>query len=313
MKLVKVLFFKPSFILYRFFTLISVLFISSCVNNLSTNLSSNVTVLVYPYGQGAKRSSRSPLLFLSPGKKICRRTPYNQSKARKYLEDSLDEEFLDRFFPVSNQGTKPPSGGSGNSGSGAGAGAGSSGSGTGAGAGASSTANNKPVQIDVAANWIEFGLLIANNNKNKNAYKLFVHSISYVATARCGQEVFEHSGDISTTKCQSDQGVTSPFLYFVPAGSKVDFKPYSTNSFENLKLFIDGFEIIDRAKESNRPPLIAGTQKIISNPTCYPNKIKHIPNYLVELTLIGQFISKSGFTVAEFIKRVHFRTRSTSF
>ena len=264
------------FLAVRILTLFFFLLMSSCIFGGSSGgaLSANVDIIVAPYGAKDTRFAGNPIIFLSPGQKICRFYPYRAYTARAELKASgLKEDFLDILFGTTEEREEP-------------------------------IGSGEAVRVNVSENWLEFGLFIQNKNKGENAYHLLVRTLSFIATARCGEEEFEHSGEITAADyCLSESEENPPFLYFIPSGKAVRYRSVSKNSFENLRIYLSGFPIVDRSGEVSTS---------ISNPSCKPNQIRAIPDYNVELVLIGEFISNTGNTVGEFIKRTSFFTRSSS-
>ena len=73
-----------------------------------------------------------------------------------------------------------------------------------------------------------------------------------------------------------------------------------------MRIYISGFPVLDRSSDGSTN--FSG--QALSNPGCKQGQIIAVPDYTVELVLIGEFISNTGNTVGEFIKRVDFFTRS---
>ena len=182
--------FIPSSILYRsFFLFCFFLFFNSCVFGSGVTggfLSSNVDIIVSPYGVKDTRFARNPVIFLSPGEKVCRFYPYRAFAARSELSSSgLKEEFLDILFGATAEEIHAAEDARNNQ---------------------NQQQNNSPVRVNVEANWIEFGLFIQNKNTGKNAYHLLVQTIKFISKAECGEQTFSHSGDVSTGYCLADGG-----------------------------------------------------------------------------------------------------------
>ncbi len=279
---------------------------------------SNVKVIVSPFGRGQQVISSRPVIYLHNGERqICRGRPYLVREARNILANrNMTKDFLDDFFPLEEgQGANREA------------------------EGGSNNRNNDPVRMDVGSNWLKFGLNIQNgtervtkSNEEKNFF-LIVHDIAYSAVGlHKGRRVGTVNGTISSGFCSSSEGGGSggtPFLYFIPPGTSVRYRPLSTNPFENLTLFISGFDIIDRSEEAS-PRLqslgagVAGAegaggagaesqpgQQAGSANSYGPDEIIIIPDYTVELVLRGYFMTNKGELVSEFVKRVRFQTQSS--
>ena len=127
------------------------------------------------------------------------------------------------------------------------------------------------------------------NNANRESDKNFlvIDNLYYSATASHEGEVFSHSGSITKGYCDSEaRGDVPPYLYFVSPHKKIEYSPTSSNSFNNLTIYISDFPI------SNQNNLVV------------------IPAYTVELTLTGHFMTSSGQIIENFTKRIKFSTQS---
>ena len=280
----------------------------------SSVLSSNVHIIVAPYGEGDKVFSSKPIIFLKGGQKICRRRPFRASEARTTLQSAgLEEDFLDEFFDEEDEQRGGP--------------------------GDTERQTNDPVEVDMGDNWLRFGLFIANENKGKNNFFLVVDSLVYNATAIYKGQVFSHSGNIDSGYCDSEEGETAPYLYLIPPNQKITYSPQSKNPFHNLTILIDGFEILDRSDQASysQQQRIQNAQQQLGgqsfgnqqlgqnqqtgqnqpigqdqqNQSYGPNEIIVIPDYTVELILRGYFMTKSGNPIASFVKRTQFWTTSS--
>jgi len=272
----------------------------------SAVLSSNINILVTPYGRGNAVVSSRPIIFLEGGKnEVCRQYPFTTREARNVLEkESVDPDFLDDFFDIDEDEDE----------------------------GGSTTTDpqntaeelKKPVRIDVEDNWLKFGLWISNTNRGDNNFFLIVDSITFNAVAFYRNEKYEHNGTVTPGDCAGEDE-SPPFLYFVPPQEKVEYNPFSENPFHNLIIYLSGFPIIDNSESTDRiggnrqstASLSSGISSITSQSqpaTPYYNpetEIIQIPVYTVELILRGYFMTKSGARVASFVKRARFLTQSS--
>ena len=278
-------------------------------------LSAGIRVVVEPYVQGGKVFSGKPVLYADEGgEKICRSRPFRSGKARKTLEkEGVEDDFLDELFGEEGEDVTE-----------------------------SETVNlrrNESVRVDVGENWLEFGLSIANTNKGENRnYFLIIDKLSYTAIARYKGQIFETHGTLDGSYCDSSSagGDTTPFLYLIPPNSTIEYRPDSANPFANLKIYISGFDIIDRSEQlsssaqrriqsnqnnqnnQNGQSGVGGggqqgfqnNQQDTENQNYGPHEIIVVPDYNVELTLRGRFVTKTGIRVAGFVKRLSFFTQS---
>ena len=268
---------------YCFFFVI----LSSC----QPSLSSNVHVQISPYGigKGVRRFTRrpTPIIYKDGGKKNCRSHPFKMRDIRRILreEESLEESAIEKLFgEKKDQETE------------------------------NQPQKDEAIQVEVGDYWLELGLFISNKNKgDKKNFYLLIRNITYVATANYRGEFFQHSGNIDAGYCSGEgsSGETSPFLYFIPPGTDIEYQPLSKNPFWNLTLYISGFPAIDRTgKPSSGQQSAQGGGASQSGKTYGRNELLVIPSYRVELTLIGYFVTKSGATYADFVKRIRFDTIS---
>ena len=262
------------------------LLLNSCLIGQGSGLNSKIDVAMVPYTSADKviRDDRKLAIFLKGGRQVCRPSPFKARDFRTALKlksekvfTQLEDKFLDELFRVGEE----------------------SGSTT-------SSASNKAVYLDVGDNWLKFGLVIANHNtgtevvNNKKTSKnffLIIDSIKYNAKARYGKQEFSHAGNINPGYCDTNAegGETPSFLYLVTPGTQVNYRPLSRNPLENLTIYISGFPIIDRSSQ----PSFSQQQGIqgggVNLQGFYSQgDIRKIPEYSVELTLLGYFITKSG-------------------
>ena len=292
--------------LYFLTSSLSFFILSSCLGGglSSGGLSSKVSVSVVRYSFLSDKdflpSNKRIVLYSKSitGQEICRPFPFTIRQARESLKQSgLSEEALEVFFGKKGEGLEQIH---------------------------EETAGekNEPVKTDVSENWLKFGLHIYNRNggelkeKEKNNVYLVIDTINYVATANYKGQQFDHRGTIGLGYCDN-----APFLYFIAPSSKIIYNPLSRNPFNNLTIFISGFQIIDRSNQ----PSYSQQQRIQSfsqsagvagvnqqegtgqgqNQLYGPNEDTVIvPDYTVELILRGYFIRKSGQIVSDFVKRL---------
>ena len=145
-----------------------------------------------------------------------------------------------------------------------------------------------PVKTLVSGAWMRFGLIVGNNNVGENGnYTVVIDHLTLMARGKHSQNVFNHVRPLRSGYCGM------PFLYVVPPGNTVDYRPLSDNPMENLTLYLDGIPVMESI-ESNQP-------------------IKIIPEYKMEFTLMGWFVSEDGSSVEPFFKRFGLSTPSLSF
>ncbi|MCZ0931834.1 MAG: hypothetical protein OXJ52_01605 [Oligoflexia bacterium] len=293
---------KKKFSLCFFFVLFS-----SCVRTggSGSNLSSQVGVFVVPFHSNSqiRTASGQPYIRTKGIRQVCRFRPFSLREVRERLgKEKINEEVLDTFLFPEEAG------------------------GEGEGESSYGSEVSEPIYHQVGDNWLRFGLAI----KNDTNFLLIIDTVRLQARARCGSQIFEHSGEISTGYCSGE----APYLYIVPplkiTGKQVNYYPQSTNPFDNLTLFFDGFPIIDRSGEASKSFQNAfrasgtTTQGPTNNTTasparaereCQPNKTVVIPQYNIEITLIGYFLLPKGEDkkkeveqVDHFTKRIRFST-----
>ena len=136
------------------------------------------------------------------------------------------------------------------------------------------------VNISEPGGWMAFGLSILNHNED---YDLTVELMSLSAQSVGEDEVLNHGRTVAGGYC----GL--PFVYFVPAGKSLTYKPLSDNPLENLTVYIGGFPV------SRRSNSLSVT----------------VPGYQMDLTLLGRFVSESD--IQPFLKRIRFHGQSVSF
>ena len=269
-----------------------------------------VQVAAYHKDDLVQTSSGRPLINNKGMPQFCRYRPFNLLSARERLKDEgLTTEQLDRYLFGAGSGEEGEEGEE----------------------SSRERSAEEPVFIEMEDNWLKLGLVIQNNEN----YLLIIDSVRFQARARCGSQTFEHSGTINTGYC-SGGGDTAPYLYAVPAGTQVNYAPLSPSSFDNLILLIGGFPVIDRSGEASQTlqnTVSRAVEQRTANATtvnsgdsereCRPNEILVIPQYTVELTLLGYFIVPGGEDIEErgkrkkqptqvkpFRQRIRFRTAS---
>ena len=285
------------FIMKKIFLLCFVfILLSSCVVGGVTDGDVIVKVVSFHQDDIVRTSSGRPLIFAKGSREYCRWRPFDWQFVREqFSKQGLEKEALDELFfdgAVENEETES----------------------------SDVELEDKPVFIEVGNNWTTFGLLIQNNTDDL----LIIDTVLFQARANCGSETFTHSGEISSSYCSGERG--APFLYIVLPKHQINYTPNNSNSLNNLRLFIDGFPIIDRTGEPSTsfqssfraiganegtPPAGATEAGTGAGAKCEPHKIVVTPIYQVELTLIGYFIfmgEEESRQTGRFTKRVRFST-----
>ena len=283
-------------------------FLSSCLLGGGREGSRNVSVKVVAFHENSSLRTASGRPYIrrtaSQRGEICRWRPFELRDVRsQLLKEGIDEEVLDEYLLHREEGTEEEEG--------------------------AERETREPVYMSTGENWIKFGLQIINFSP----YVLIIHTVSFNAKARCGSQIFEHSGEINTGYC-SVQGDNAPYLYIVPPtkyndrrepiGPMVHYRPLSSNAFDNLTLILDGFPIVDRTREPSKslqnafqtntsPSTTAGAgapaAALAVERECQPDKTIVIPRYTIELTLIGYYLlPKAAEEVSYFTKTVSFPT-----
>ena len=153
---------------------------------------------------------------------------------------------------------------------------------------------DEPVNVSVSGGWIKLGFLISNNNSGvgKN-YTLKIDRLEFHGNGNCEREgqppcVFHRT--ISSGYCEL------PFLYLVPPGASVHYIPLDNNPLENLTIYVDNIPIIDASTLPERDNKLPGGATLI------------LPQYKVEVLLIGDFLLEDGKAIEPFRKRIRFTT-----
>ena len=269
---------------------------SSCLG--SSGLSSKdvrVAVVAFHSNSDVQTASGAPYIRTKGTRQICRWRPFRQRKARdQLLQEGVDKEVLDDYlFPIKEEEEELSE--------------------------SYEIIQEDPVYLQVGDNWLRFGLQITNMTD----FVLIIDTIRYQARAKCGSQVFSHSGEFNFGYCSGGGGDEAPYLYLVPpagtTGKQVNYFPQSANPFDNLTLYIDGFPILDRTGEASQSfqshfedTGVAGTSgstDVTGERECQPNKTIVIPRYTVELTLVGYFmLPRGGEQAGHFQKRITFPT-----
>lgn len=233
-------------------------------------LASGVRVIIFPYGKGNVVQPRSPRLNYSPeGKQVpCRKQRPNLRLIRGIDQLEVVAELL-LGNPEEGEGQE----------------------------GNQRQNSDEPVNVGVEGGWIQFGLSIQNPNLGvgKN-YPLVINRLEFYWNGNCRREGLAEDCVGSHTISSGYCGL--PFIYLVPSGQQVDYKPLSENPLHNLVLYVPGFQILDSSalsKENNRLP---GGASLI------------FPQYRVELILVGNFLLEDGTEIEPFVKRTEFYTTS---
>ena len=143
----------------------------------------------------------------------------------------------------------------------------------------------------VSGSWLKFALAIVRNTnwKEGESYILMVDQLVFVVKEAEGGRVFHHA---KILKAGDYCGL--PFVYVLPPEKTyLRYEPRLDNPLENLALYIDGLPLIENTADSGSDISLPEIPK---------------PEYEIELTLTGRFISEQGETVAPFIKHVSFGT-----
>ena len=155
--------------------------------------------------------------------------------------------------------------------------------------------SDEPIDIGVEGGWIQLGLHLKNPNLGvgKN-YPLVINRLEFYWNANCRREGL-------TEDCVGSHTISSdycglPWIYLVPSGTQVDYKPLSENPLHNLVLYVPGFEILDSSSLSEQDNRLPGGASLI------------FPQYRVELILVGHFLLKDGTEIEPFVKRTYFYT-----
>ena len=135
--------------------------------------------------------------------------------------------------------------------------------------------------VSVSGNWLKFGLQIENEAEG---WILVIEKMSLLAMGEYEGQVFYN------LKIFPDGYCGLPFFYVVPDGISLNHDAFSDNPLENLTLYFDGFPGINAVSGAGNT----------------------VPEYKIELTLLGRFISvgSDGETssVAPFFKRLRLTT-----
>ena len=291
----------------------------------AASLSSKVFLIPLPYGPKDALRPSQPVIFLSGGDFACRPAPYDGRAVRQWVERELaSEESKKLARGVYND----LFGGGEEAGEGAAAGEGGAGGEGGEGGGPAGR-SSEPVMVSVSDNWLRLGLSILNANKGTGgSFWLVVEDMTFQAVTSDGRS---HSGSLQ-------ESCGAPFLYLVPPGMNVLWRPHSrTSHLENLTLYLSGFPIDDRSGElspdlalqaaagasqggqSTASQLISslsegagggGGSPANNRPAIGQGPIS-IPRYTVELTLRGYFMDTNGLRVASYAGRTRFSTISS--
>ena len=154
----------------------------------------------------------------------------------------------------------------------------------------------EPVNVTVTGAWMKFGLLIDNKNTGVGRnHTLVVEQLEYFVDGQCerdGQPPCKIIGAIEPGYC----GL--PFLYLVPSGKKVEYKPLSNDPLHNLTIYLSNLPVIDRTQQS-----------LEGKDTSLPGGAFFIlPQYKVTLVLTGSFLLEDGTVFEFFLKRIRFQT-----
>ncbi|MDE0091828.1 MAG: hypothetical protein OXN83_00915 [Oligoflexia bacterium] len=269
--------------------------LSSCLVGSGSN-DVRVKVVSYHSNSDVQTASGAPYIRTKGTRQICRWRPFRQRTARdQLLQEGVDKEVLDDYlFPIEEEeGEESES---------------------------YEVIQDDPVYLQLEDYWLRFGLQITNITD----FVLIIDTIRYQARARCGSQIFSHSGEFSFGYCSGGGGDEAPYLYVVPpvetTGKQINYKPLSSNPFDNLTLYIDGLPVLDRTGEASpsfqsrfEDTGVAGTfgsAEVTDERECQPNEPLVVPQYTIELTLVGYFMLPrgSGEQTGGFQKRISFPT-----
>ena len=255
---------------FRIIFIILLIFTGSCYfGDSGGGLSGRVIVYILPYGEGDVIQTQKPRLNYSPQEEEvpCRKEQPNIRSIRE-IEDL---EVIAKLLLGDSEEDEDQDGNQRQN-------------------------SDEPVEVTVNGGWIQLGLLIDNKNSGVGRnYTLVIDQLQFHWDGNCereGQGECKGSDTISSGYCDL------PFLYLVPSGLKVDYKPLSDNPLHNLVLYVDGFEVLDSSSVSAEDNELPG------------GAFRIYPQYKVELTLTGRFLLEDGKTIEPFIKRVRFSTTS---
>ena len=142
-----------------------------------------------------------------------------------------------------------------------------------------------PVKTSVSGIYIHFGLVIINGNSEET---LVIDTVSINGRGAYNGQTFNYSKSLNAGYC----GL--PFFYVVAPGEDLSYHPLSENFLENLTLYMDGFPVVDSTREEE-PQIV-------------------IPEYDIELTLMGWFVSEEREDQSKpFFKRLGFKTKAGRF
>lgn len=297
--------------------------------------SSQVQIFASPYASGDEVQPRRPLAGFSTSSQslICRPFPINLNRAFRNLRAAnLEQEAIKNLFQFNDdeyqyyEESRETLNGSARQ----------------------RIENLKSIRVSAAGGWIKLGLIFNNNSE----FNLIIDSILYYGQAfynnRCAPLIA--SGTIGNDYCketkesevdesseegaedESSEAASRPesfdisFLYLIPAGHSVLYKPVSTNFLENLTLYLDNFPYIDNSDQPH-PNLQSRLDNFQNRNTneggregesrtqgqgdeCSMPRIGdpiiHFPSYRIQLTFRGYFISQKGNTIFPFSKIIHF-------
>ena len=242
-------------------------------------------VAVHGYGKGDSVRSDSPIIYPNAATLPCRPAPFDLEQLQSHLQKgrsgggrvsrNTDTDILDILNIETQDGTTAAD----NTGGG--------------GISEEARQRSQPVTHSVGENWIKLGIRITNGNEQ---FYLIVTDITFTATATYkGQTLPPHTASIPAGYCE-----TPGFIYFVPPGQRIDYKPYSKGDYlHNLTLYVAGFPIIDNTTETGSPVSSAAAhagatssspQQSLASPRC----LTFIPRYSVRTILRGHFVTKNG-------------------
>lgn len=152
----------------------------------------------------------------------------------------------------------------------------------------SKSATGAPAKTNVSGAWMQFGIILGNpNTGTDNNYTLVIDQVILRAQGKYDQQELSY---VKIIRARDYCG--APFLYVVSPGNILEYQPFSDNPLENLTFYLDGIPVVESIEEDEL--------------------VKIIPDYEMEFTLMGWFVSEDGSSV-DFVRKVGITTSSLRF